>query len=228
MVALCADVGVMHDPGNVADAHARRREAALAGHTGDAVAARRALADPDAGVRATALAALGRLGVLTAADLDGALTDPAPSVRSSACEVAARLADPPATAPEGVAGRLNDDDAGVVEVAAWALGELSERGPLPARTVAALARVATQHDDPLARESAVAALGATGDPAGLPAILAGCGDKPAVRRRAILALAPFSGPDIDAALNRALADRDWQVREAAELLLRADSPEDTS
>ncbi|GAC1478905.1 MAG: hypothetical protein NVS1B12_15720 [Acidimicrobiales bacterium] len=86
--------------------------------------------------------------------------------------------------------------------------------------------MATQHDDPLARESAVAALGAIGDPAGLPAILLGCVDKPAVRRRAILALAPFSGPDVDAALNRALADRDWQVREAAELLLRAYSPED--
>ena len=226
MVAPCADVDVMHDPGNVADAHSRRREAAVAGHPGDEATARRALADPEPAVRATALAALARLGVLEAADLDAGLGDPDPAVRSSACEVAARLVHPPATASEGVLRRLVDGDAGVVEVAAWALGELNERGRLPARAIDELARVATEHDDPLARESAVAALGAIGDPAGLPAILAGCGDKPAVRRRAILALAPFSGPEVDAALTRALADRDWQVRDAAELLLRSDSPED--
>jgi HEAT repeat protein len=71
----------------------------------------------------------------------------------------------------------------------------------------------------LAREAAVAALGALGDPAGLPAVLAGCNDKPAVRRRAVLALAPFDGPEVDAALRAALDDRDWQVRQAAEDLL---------
>jgi HEAT repeat protein len=88
--------------------------------------------------------------------------------------------------------------------------------------VAALATAATGHEDALVRESAVAALGAIGDPSGLPAILAGTTDKPAVRRRAVLALAPFSGPDVSEALARASADRDWQVREAAELLLRAE------
>ncbi|MET0422024.1 MAG: HEAT repeat domain-containing protein [Acidimicrobiia bacterium] len=41
-------------------------------------------------------------------------------------------------------------------------------------------------------------------------------DKPAVRRRAVLALAPFDGPDVDAAITAALDDRDWQVRQAAE------------
>ena len=63
MVTLCADVDVMHDPGNVADAHARRREAALAGHTGNAAAVRQALGDPDAGVRATALEKDGGAGL---------------------------------------------------------------------------------------------------------------------------------------------------------------------
>ena len=63
---------------------------------------------------------------------------------------------------------------------------------------------------------AIAALGAIGDPRGLPAVLAGCRDKPAVRRRAVLALAPFDGPDVEAALAAALEDRDWQVRQAAE------------
>jgi HEAT repeat protein len=46
--------------------------------------------------------------------------------------------------------------------------------------------------------------------------LAATTDRPAVRRRAVLALAPFEGPEVDAALTRALDDRDWQVRQAAE------------
>ena len=53
----------------------------------------------------------------------------------------------------------------------------------------------------------------------MPVILEGCNDKPAVRRRAILALAPFDGPEVTAALEKALLDRDWQVRQAAEDLL---------
>ena len=71
----------------------------------------------------------------------------------------------------------------------------------------------------MVREAAIAALGAIGDERGLPAILAGCADKPAIRRRAVLALAPFAGPEVDAALAGALVDRDWQVRQAAEDLL---------
>jgi hypothetical protein len=35
----------------------------------------------------------------------------------------------------------------------------------------------------------------------------------------VLALAPFDGDEVDAALQRALDDRDWQVRQAAEDLL---------
>ena len=62
----------------------------------------------------------------------------------------------------------------------------------------------------------MAALGAIGDVRGLPAILAATSDKPAVRRRAVIALAPFDGPEVDAALARARDDRDWQVRQAAE------------
>ena len=79
-----------------------------------------------------------------------------------------------------------------------------------------LSAVARSHDDPLCREAAVAALGAIGDERGLPAILAATGDRPAIRRRAVIALAPFSGPEVDAALEAALEDRDWQVRQAAE------------
>ena len=65
----------------------------------------------------------------------------------------------------------------------------------------------------------MAALGAIGDPAGLPAVLAALDDKPAVRRRAAVALAAFDGPSVDAALHRCLEDRDWQVRQVAEDLL---------
>jgi HEAT repeat protein len=108
---------------------------------------------------------------------------------------------------------LADTDPAVVEAAAWASGE---RTPPEPGIVDALAAVVTDHDDPLCREAAVAALGAIGDPAGLPAVLAATSDRPAVRRRAVLALAPFEGPDVDAALDRALEDRDWQVRQAAE------------
>ena len=82
--------------------------------------------------------------------------------------------------------------------------------------LAALGRAATDHDDPLVREAAVAALGALGDPSTLPVVLAACDDKPAVRRRAVLALAAFDGAEVEARLALALTDRDWQVRQAAE------------
>jgi HEAT repeat protein len=111
---------------------------------------------------------------------------------------------------------LDDPEPLVVEAAAWALGERATAEP---RTIERLSQVATTHADPLAREAAVAALGAIGDPAGLPAILQATTDKPAVRRRAVLALAPFEGEDVETALRRALEDRDWQVRQAAEDLL---------
>ena len=87
--------------------------------------------------------------------------------------------------------------------------------------MAALARVTRDHRDALAREAAVAALGALGDVRGLPAILHATGDTAAVRRRAVLALAPFEGDDVDDALARAMHDRDWQVRQAAEDLRSA-------
>jgi HEAT repeat protein len=109
---------------------------------------------------------------------------------------------------------LGDSEVTVAVAAAWAIGELAAPGRTGA--VGALAHTATGHADPLAREAAVAALGALGDPAGLSAILAACGDQPAIRRRAVLALAPFEGPAVDAALATARRDRDWQVRQAAE------------
>ncbi|MBN2625004.1 MAG: HEAT repeat domain-containing protein [Acidimicrobiales bacterium] len=196
----------------LADDVARRRDAALAGHRGDVAAARAFLSDPAPAVRATALAALARVGSLTGDDLAAGLADDAVAVRARAAELCAGW---PGDRPPPLAPVLSapDADPEVVEVAAWASGE--RRPPEPG-VVPALAAVATTHDDPLCREAAVAALGAIGDPAGLAAILAATTDRPAVRRRAVLALAPFAGPEVDAALDRALSDRDWQVRQAAE------------
>ncbi len=85
--------------------------------------------------------------------------------------------------------------------------------------MAPLMAMATGHDDALCREAAVAALGAIGDPVGLDAVLAATQDKATVRRRAVIALAAFEGPGVDAALEAARTDRDWQVRQAAEDLL---------
>ena len=206
----------MDDARNVADGLARRREAALAGHRGDAAAARAALTDDGAGVRATALAALARTGDLHDAELTAGLADPSPEVRRRACEVAASSH----LAIDGVIALLEDADPSVVEVASWAVGEFAEHDLISLSTIALLSGIATGHEDALAREAAVASLGAIGDPAGLPAILAATHDKPPVRRRAVLALAPFEGPEVDEALARARDDRDWQVRDAAELLLR--------
>jgi HEAT repeat protein len=164
-----------------------------------------------------ALGALARMGSARTEDIAAGLADPDPRVRRRACEVAA-AAGPAAVAGVGAAlpGLLTDPDASVVETAAWALGE---GGAASEPAVPALAELAFEHPDPLCREAAVAALGAIGDPSGLPAILAATKDRPAVRRRAVIALAPFDGPDVDEALRRALEDRDWQVRQAAEDLL---------
>jgi HEAT repeat protein len=198
---------------------ARRREVAVAGHRRETSVIRAGLRDSDPGTRATAVAAAARAGSLTASRAVAALADPDPSVRRRAVEVCATGVGG-AGVIAAVVSLLDDRDGAVAEVAAWAIGELGEQVVLPPGTVARLAALATGHDDALVREAAVAALGALGDPGGLPAILRATRDRPAVRRRAVLALAPFDGPEVAAALERARSDRDWQVRDAAELLLR--------
>ena len=190
-----------------------RRAVAVAGHTGDVATAQRGLMHPEGAVRATALGALERLGALTDDELNQALGDTDPIVRRRAAELAARH--------DGVdlLAVLGDDDPSVAEAAAWACGE---RAGVSDAVLTALIGLATTGREPLVRGSAVAALGALGDERGLDAILAGTADKPAIRRRAVLALAPFVGPEharageVADALQRALTDRDWQVRQAAE------------
>jgi HEAT repeat protein len=190
----------------------RWREIAVAGHKGDVSTAREALADPDPIARELALGALLRLDHLADDDIERALADPVPSVRRRAAMIAGKR-------PRISLGALLDDpEATVVEAAAWACGE---QELVDDNVLAALVELGVTSSDALVREACVASLGAIGDPRGISTILHGCSDKPAVRRRAVLALAPFEGSEVDAALQAALVDRDWQVRQAAEDVLRA-------
>lgn len=188
----------------------RRRAAGRAGFVGDADGARAALTDPAAEVREAALRSLDRLDHLDDATLASGLADPDPRVRIAALELAAPRPTPPVTQ------LLNDPEPAVVEQAAWACGERDDAVDPPVEQLSALAG---DHEDPLVREAAVAALGALGDDRGLAAVLAATRDKPAVRRRAVLALAAFDGPEVDAAWERARSDRDRQVRDAVDELL---------
>ena len=243
------------DPAPDVEVAARRRRAILVGHNGDAGAARDLLTDPAAPVRAAALGALDRIARTNGADgpttdeLAASLADPAPAVRQRALEVLAgpgqlsnpdqpggsrRDHDDSATRLLGpLLACLGDTDHSVLEVACWAAGELPE---IAEATVDALVEVAGPargqgaHEDALCREAAVAALGALGHERGRAAVLGGLEDRPAIRRRAVLALAAFEGDDVEAALKRALGDRDWQVQQAAEDLLgvsRASDGHDT-
>ena len=172
--------------------------------------------DDDPHVRTVALAALVRTvpARVSAPVWRDAAHDPDPRVRRRAAEVAPRLRR--AVPCGALVNLLADEDAWVAEAAAYALGE----HPRPTRAaITALTNAATTHRDPLVREAAVAALGAQGDPATLSAVLAACDDKPAIRRRAVLALAAFDGEEVEARLRTALDDPDWQVRQAAEDLL---------
>ena len=203
------------------EAYARRLEVIVAGHRGEAAVAERLLNDPDAGVRAAALGALARCGALQAEQVRRALGDEAAEVRCRAAELA-----PPEVE---LVGLLRDPDASVVEVVAAALGERDrDSGP-----VEELCRVARSHDDPLCRESAVAALGAIA--AGLDAeesaphdvargmalemLLTAMDDRPQIRRRALLGLYQFDDDRAADAVRAALEDRDRQVRAVAGELL---------
>jgi HEAT repeat protein len=193
-----------------------RRAVAVAGHAGDVATAEQGMAHGDPGVRATALGALDRLGVLDDERLVAAFADADAGVRRRAVELAARRPG------IDLRGPLADAVPAVVEVAAWACGEHEVVPDDVLAALLALAGGAGAGDDALVREAAVAALGAIGDDRGLDAILAATTDRPAIRRRAVLALAPFVDPDhpraadVAAALERAVTDRDWQVRQAAE------------
>ncbi|MGQ0744920.1 MAG: HEAT repeat domain-containing protein [Acidimicrobiales bacterium] len=212
-------------PSPPGDGEVDRRSMVLAGYRRDQATAESGLTHPDPPIRAAALGALDRMNLITRAALMAAMADGDPRVRRRALSLAAQNHE---IAAADLAHHLGDTDPSVGEVAAWALGErgtAAADGPDGHCILEDLSAMASGHDDPLCREAAVAALGAIGHPLGLDAILAAAADRPAVRRRAVIALAGFEGTRVDAALARAATDRDWQVRQAAEDLLVDRSPD---
>lgn len=113
----------------------------------------------------------------------------------------------------GVIAQLRNDDPLVAEAAAFALGECGVVDALDE-----LRWVLANHEDARCRESAVVALGQLGVDDARPAVITALLDKPTVRRRAVVALSNFEGDEVEAALDRASDDRDWQVRSAVEQL----------
>jgi HEAT repeat protein len=218
----------------------RRAAAALAGHTGDVDGATLATTDSEPSVRGLGYGALSRLGQLTHEVALAGLADSDTKVVRRVIECIARQTPEAGALDTALVELLLSGPDVVAETAAWALGERhqptddqptddqptddeQEAASAPAGIVSALITATTHHEDALVRESAAAALGAIGDPLGLPAILIATQDKATVRRRAVLALAAFDGPEVHAALIRAREDRDWQVRQAAEDLLAGSS-----
>jgi HEAT repeat protein len=159
--------------------------------------------------RVLALRGLVRLNLMTFEQWRRVLSDPDPAVRRDALEQLAHAPLESVGIFEIVIELLDDADALVVDAAAFALGEHAYAGG-----VEGLCVVAKDHDDARCRESAIASLGAIGDDRAREVILNALHDKAPIRRRAIVALANFEGPDIEAALESASEDRDWQVRSA--------------
>ena len=227
--------------GKVTAPYLARRAVVMAGHLGDVSLLRRVfhapLGDVDGPTRASALSGLARQSQLHPADLGAALEDDDGPVQRMGLALAATpkmmnpikgAEPPPPTADDirfdaALLRLLRRSDNTLAEAAAWALGERhtlpddadADRPELVA-IVTELADVAGQHPDAMCREAAVAALGSIGHPLGRPAAVAAMTDKATVRRRAVIALAAFDGPDVDLALSKATLDRDWQVRQAAE------------
>lgn len=167
--------------------------------------------------RVLALRAAVRQSLLTSDDWRRALGDHEVDVRREALNLIAHAAVRDPVIYIDIVGLLSDPDPLVVDGAVFALGE-----HLYVDAVEQLCAVALDHEDARCRESAVVALGEIGDDRGRSAVLAALDDKPSVRRRAIVALSNFEGPDIEAALERASGDRDWQVRAAVSQLERDD------
>ena len=185
----------------------RRQQLVQLAREGDLSLARELCGDGDPRVRASSIAVLSENDALDESLIALGLSDPNPLVRMTVARAAAQ------NSSISVLELLNDEDSSVVEIACWAAGEQTEHND---SLIEALSAIAIEHEDALCRESAVAALGAIGDARGLESILKATQDIATVRRRAVIALAPFEGQAVTDALQLALSDRDWQVRQAAE------------
>ena len=185
----------------------RRQQLVQLAREGDLSLARELCGDGDPRVRASSIVVLSENDALDESLIALGLSDPNPLVRMTVARAAAQ------NSSISVLELLNDEDSSVVEIACWAAGEQTEHND---SIIEALSAIALEHEDALCRESAVAALGALGDARGLESILKATQDIATVRRRAVIALAPFEGQAVIDALQLALSDRDWQVRQAAE------------
>ena len=185
----------------------RRQQLVQLAREGDLSLARELCGDGDPRVRASSIAVLSENDALDESLIALGLSDPNPLVRMTVARAAAQ------NSSISVLELLNDEDSSVVEIACWAAGEQTEHND---SLIEALSAIVLEHEDALCRESAVAALGALGDVRGLESILKATKDIATVRRRAVIALAPFEGQAVTDALQLALGDRDWQVRQAAE------------
>ena len=192
----------------------QRIRTALSGYQGDEQQARNSFGSSDASTRRLAIGALERLGCLEPSDLVTALEDPDPSVRRRAAEASAKV-------PEiDLRPLLADPISSVSEAAAFAIGE-----QMAVDSIELLIEMAAGHEDPLCRESAIAALGALttldhGDrDAILQCLLSAMTDRPQIRRRAVLGLFQFDEAIAHEALTSALSAKDRQVRAAVGDLL---------
>lgn len=165
--------------------------------------------------RVLSLRGLERQGNITSEVLNTALSDSSPDVVLEAMILSSRNGLGNQQLDRAIMQNLKSADALVAEAAVFALGE---RGVVAA--LEALKIITTEHEDARCREAGVVALAQIGSDGGRSAIVAALHDKPTVRRRAVVALASFEGEDIEAALDKAAEDRDWQVRSAVEQLRR--------
>jgi HEAT repeat protein len=167
------------------------------------------LTAPAARHRVLALRGLVRRGAMDTQRWRTVLGDADVEVQRDALEQLAHASDAETAVLDDAMSMLTDEDALVVDAAAFVMGE-----HLYAPSVSSLIEVAANHEDARCRESAISSLGSLGDDTALPTIIAALEDKAPVRRRAIVALSNFEGPEVEAALERAGEDRDWQVRAA--------------
>ncbi|NNN12156.1 MAG: HEAT repeat domain-containing protein [Acidimicrobiaceae bacterium] len=186
-------------------------EVAIAARRGEVSTILAKTKSPHGQVRAAAIKSLAGDDDTITATIEKAFSDPDPAVRVAAAYAAIprpRL---------NVTALLRDSNPEVVETACFAAGEIAEDSNRKL-----LEKIASAHPEPTCRESAVAALGVIGAPESLEIIIAALGDKPYVRRRAVVALAAFDDPRAEEAIKKCLVDRDHQVRQLAEDLLRSD------
>jgi HEAT repeat protein len=159
--------------------------------------------------RVLALRGLVRQSLMSPALWRAAFADVDVDVRREALQQLAHAPLGDESLLDDVIALLDQADDLVVDAAVFALGEHLYVG-----AVEPLCRIATEHEDARCRESAIASLGAIGDDRARSTIVNALKDKPAIRRRAVVALSNFEGPDIEAALAEAGDDKDWQVRSA--------------